>query len=179
MTSHHPSAEALHGMGGVTAPGSPDAVPAGDTAEVIRSEERLDIARTSEVAGRVRIAKRVVTEERQVTVTVRREELVVEELPADAGAATSAALADGDGLVQQSTGAAHASEPVLELWLSEEEVEVSTRVVPRERVRVYVDTVTDSVEVAETVGKEVVDVTEAGATTTTGTASAAEPGPLR
>ncbi len=155
----------------------------GDTAEVIRSEERLDIGRRSEVVGRVRIAKRVVTEERQVTVTVRREELVVEELPADAATSGSPHPDDGGSLLQQSTGGTHTSEPVLELWLSEEEVEVSTRVVPRERVRVYVDTVTGSVEVTETVGKEVVDVTEAGTTTTTpattAPTSATEPGSLR
>ncbi len=173
MTSHHPPADALPGTGG--------GMPAGNAAEVVRSEERLDIGRRSEVVGRVRIAKRVVSEERQVTVTVRREELFVEELPTDTDARTSGAVYSDDdgGLVQQSTGGTHTTEPVLELWLSEEEVEVTTRVVPRERVRVYVDTVTGAVEVSDTVGKEVVDVIEGGTTTTTGTTSGADRSPLR
>jgi uncharacterized protein (TIGR02271 family) len=144
MTSHHPSTE------GLQAGGRPDA-----GVELVRSEEQLHVSRHSEVAGRLRISKRVVSEERQVTVTVRREELVVEELPVDAAAAPS------EGLLSAGDGT-RSTEPVLELWLSEEQVEVTTRVVPRERVRVFVESVTDSVQVSDTVAREVVDVDGAG-----------------
>jgi stress response protein YsnF len=166
MTTQHPSAEGLHDSGEVTP--QPSSGTAGgfgsgaDTAEVIRSEEQLDVARRAEVVGRVRISKRVVSEERQVTVTVRREELVVEELSTDASTsygdeATSYGDTAGGGPGAR-TGGTTQGAAVLELVLSEEEVEVVTRVVPRERVRVFVDTVTGAVEVADTVAKEVVDV---------------------
>jgi stress response protein YsnF len=56
------------------------------------------------------------------------------------------------------------SPPVAEIWLSEEEVEVVTRVVPRERVRVHVNTITESLHVQEALAREVVDV-EADETT--------------
>jgi uncharacterized protein (TIGR02271 family) len=137
------------------------AAPVAGTAEVVRSEERLLVGTRSHVVGRLRIAKRVVTEERVVTVTVRREELVVEQLPGADGQASLESL-----LVEQ---AAHGGDradrtagPAVDLWLSEEEVEVTTRVVPRERVRVYVDTVTAHVPVSGTVAREVVDVEATG-----------------
>lgn len=124
--------------------------------EVVRSEERLRLNTRSEITGRVRISKRVVTEERVMTVTIRREELVVEHLPVDTDP-------QHDSLVtQRSPDVVHPAStgptPVLELLLSEEEVEVSTRVVPRERVRVFIDTVTDSVDVSENVAEEVLEV---------------------
>lgn len=126
-------------------------------AEVVRSEERLQVATRRVPTGRVRVAKRVVTEERQVTVTVRREELVVEHLPAQG----TEGYDGGDGLDVTDGldgSAAHTGPPALELVLSEEEVEVTTRVVPKERVRVYVDAVTEHVDVSETVAREVVEV---------------------
>lgn len=121
-------------------------------AEVVRSEERLAVTTHFEEVGRVRIAKRVVTEERVMTVRVRREELVVEELPLDPGHGSLVA-----GRPAQSGGERTAA-PVVEMWLSEEEVEVITRVVPKERVRVFVDTVTELTEVSGTVAREVIEV---------------------
>lgn len=123
-------------------------------AEVVRSEERLQVGTRSEVVGRVRIAKRVVTEERTVTVTVRREELVVEEVPVDPSGAPGGLLTEHPGPGSSGTR----TSPSVEIVLSEEEVEVTTHVVPRERVRVYVDTVTELVEVDESVAREVVEL---------------------
>lgn len=140
---------------------------------VTRSEEELLVTTRPVETGRVRVSKRVVTEER--TITVRREELVVEELPARAelpadhdgvssgqgrlNPAKEAALAageahrpqghrDDDGELQQ--------EAAIEMVLHEEQV--VTRVVPIERVRVYVDRVTREQVVEEDLAKEVVTV---------------------
>jgi len=128
----------------------------GAAADVVRSEEHLAVATHVREVGRVRIAKRVVTEQRVITVDVRREELVVEELPVDPH--HDALVVEGGGL----SGDARSGSPVVEMWLSEEEVEVTARVVPKERVRVYVDTLTDVVEVGGTVAREVVEVDGTG-----------------
>ena len=111
------------------------------TVDVVLAEERLTAGTRTVERGRVRVAKRVVVEERTVTVQVRREELVVEHLPAGSGTLDEAPA--------RTTGG-----PVLELTLAEEEVEVVTRVVPRERVRVYVDTVSSTEAVEATVARE-------------------------
>ena len=133
----------------------PSATPAGQPAEVVRSEERLDVATTWEVVGRVRVAKRVVTEERVVTVSVRREELVVEELPVDPDRPQGSLVTERSELPSDGV---RSTAPAVEMWLSEEEVEVHTRIVPKRRVRVFVDTSTDVAEVSGTVAREVVDV---------------------
>jgi uncharacterized protein (TIGR02271 family) len=129
-------------------------------ADVLRSEERLDVVTHVQEAGRVRISKRVVTEERVVTVQVRREELVVEELPVDPGRVDDPLVMAHSEL----SGDSRTAPPVVELWLREEQVELVTRVVPTERVRVFVDTVTELVEVGGTVAREVVEVDELGST---------------
>jgi stress response protein YsnF len=133
-----------------------------DSVEVVRSEEQLRVGTRSEVSGRVRLVKRVVTEERTVTVTLRHEELVVEHLPAgdadDAAAGTGGVTPVPVGADQAVPGTAAADAPTLELLLCDEEFEVVTRVVPRERVRVYVDQVTELVEVGEDLRREVLDV---------------------
>ncbi|WNB86699.1 DUF2382 domain-containing protein [Cellulomonas sp. ATA003] len=115
-----------------------------DAVDVVLSEERL-VAGTQVVErARVRVSKRVVVEERTVTVQVRREELVVEEVPSAPDAVAA--------------GRPATPGPVLELVLAEEEVEVVTRVVPRERVRVYVDTVESAQTVSTTLAHEEVDL---------------------
>lgn len=129
--------------------------PVGTSAEVVRSEEQLNVSYRSEEIGRVRIAKRVITEERVVRVTLRREELVVEPTSSDVnrqGSLVSERSSDG------ALGTDAAQAPVAEIWLSEEEVEVVTRVVPRERVRVHVNTITESLHVEDNLAREVVDV---------------------
>jgi stress response protein YsnF len=130
-----------------------------DSVEVVRSEEQLRVGTRSEVSGRVRLVKRVVTEERTVTVTLRHEELVVEHLPAEEDeGAPGAVTVLPDGAPQDGPRTEAAGEPTLELLLCDEELEVVTRVVPRERVRVYVDSVVEVVEVRDDVQREVVDV---------------------
>jgi uncharacterized protein (TIGR02271 family) len=122
-------------------------------AEVVRSEEQLRVGTSRHVAGRVRVAKQVVTEERTVTVTVRREVLIVEQqgLPANVSDVADRRTADSDGA------------PVLELTLSEEQVRTEVVVVPRERVRVFVDRVTGSTEATEQLAREVIEVDEVDA----------------
>jgi uncharacterized protein (TIGR02271 family) len=95
--------------------------------EVVRYEERLDVGVKRVPARRVRLVKHVMTERR--VVEVRREELRIEEdeLPVDARA-SEASVTLGRG------------EP-LEIVLSEEEVVLTRTVVPRERVRVWVEDV--------------------------------------
>lgn len=94
-----------------------------ETIEVTRSEERLLVARSRVPYEVVRVRKRIVVEERTITVPVRREELVVERVPVAADAGTTGGVDDVAG-------------GVLELVLSEEQIDVVTRVVPKEIVRI-------------------------------------------
>ncbi len=121
------------------------AVPAASSAEVVRSEERLVPGVERVVRGAVRFGKRIVTEERTVTVTVRREELVLEHLTAEATTGVAGTSGrDGSG-------------PVATLVLSEEVPEVTVRSVPRETVRLFVDRVTTEQDVTADVAREVVE----------------------
>lgn len=116
--------------------------------EVVRSEERLrpDVRRVP--VERVRIAKRIVTETKTVTVQVRREELVIERQPA------SPTGEDG------ADPPPDLAVPVIELVLHEEIPEVTTRIVPVERVRVLKTAGTTDTTVQATLDREVVDITE-------------------
>jgi uncharacterized protein (TIGR02271 family) len=134
LTAAHPDARDLLGA---------------DAVEVVRSEQQLVAGVERRVGGRVRIAKRVVTEERTVTVTVRREELVVEHLPA---------TEDGSAMADTVAPEPHGSEAVVTLVLSEEVPQVSVVAVPRERVRAYVDRVTTLEVLTHDVDLERVDV---------------------
>jgi uncharacterized protein (TIGR02271 family) len=109
---------------------------------VIRSEERLAVTTVRTAAERVRIRRVIVTEERTITVQVRREELVLEREPLDGSAALS-----GDDVAEPITIVLHAEEPV-----------VSTRVVPVERVHVVVDRVVQMRSVSEAVRRERVEI---------------------
>jgi len=113
-----------------------------------RSEEELRVGTTERESGRVRLRKYVVTDQVQKTVPVRREEVRLEREPitdANAGAAL-----DGPAI----------SEEEHEVVLHEEEAVVEKRAVPKERVRLDKDTVTDHQEVAEDVRKEQVEIVE-------------------
>jgi stress response protein YsnF len=120
-----------------------------DAVEVVRSEERLVAGVERRVTGSVRIGKRIVTEERTVTVTVRREELYVENLTPDP---TGRPGAPGPAPAPR-TGTG----PVVTLTLAEEVPEVVVRVVPRETVRLFVDRRTDQRTVTAPVAREVVE----------------------
>lgn len=125
------------------------------TPEVVRHEERLDVGTQRVPVGRVRFGKRVVTEERVVTVSVRREEFFLEQVPAGADGTAEDLPGTGEVPPVPAEGI-DPSEAVI--VLSEEEVEVVTRVVPRERVRVRLDRFREEVTVAAEVAREVVEV---------------------
>jgi uncharacterized protein (TIGR02271 family) len=131
---------------------TPTAVmPASDEpAEVVVSEEQLAVETRSVPTERVRLHKRVVTEDVTVTVTVRREELVIEREPI---AGTSHQAAEGDFPLPTDSGE-------VEFVLHAEEPVVSKRVVPVERVTVNKNTITEERRIAETVRRERVDVDE-------------------
>jgi uncharacterized protein (TIGR02271 family) len=111
-----------------------------------RSEEELRVGTARREAGRARLRKHVVTEEETVTVPVQREEVRVEREPI-----TDANLDDAmDGPA--------ISEEEHEVVLHEDEPVVETRAVPKERVRMNKDTVTEHETVSERVRKERIDV---------------------
>ncbi|WP_448621902.1 PRC and DUF2382 domain-containing protein [Geodermatophilus sp. URMC 65] len=113
-----------------------------------RSEEQLRVATERYAAKRVRVVKYVVTEEVQITVPIRREEIRIEEIPLDDGApATTGALdAVGTGGLPE-TIVLHTERPV-----------VSTEVVPVERVRLRTEWVQEQTQVRDEVRRERVDV---------------------
>jgi Domain of unknown function (DUF2382) len=120
-----------------------------------RSEEQLRV-RTEQVATtRVRLVKYVVTEEVQVTVPLRREEVRLEEVPIDAPDP-----GPGESLAPDGGYAAGASLPE-EIVLHREEPVISVRVVPAERVRLRTDVVEGQEQVSGRVQREqiVVDQT--------------------
>ena len=107
-----------------------------------RSEEELRVGKASRERGRARLRKYVVTEDVQKTVPVQREEVRVEREPitdANVGAATS-----GPDI----------SEEEHEVTLHEEELVTEKRAVPKERVRLDKQTVTEDKTVSEQVRKE-------------------------
>jgi uncharacterized protein (TIGR02271 family) len=128
-----------------TAVGRDTSGPTTDDA-MTRSEEELQVGTQTREAGRARLRKHVVTETQQVTVPVQREELRVEREPITD--ANRDAAADGPEI----------SEEEHELTLREEEPVVEKRVVPRERVRLEKDTVTDERQVSEDLRKEQIQV---------------------
>lgn len=139
--------------GSVTAQGSPSAGGreheatgsgggrAGDEA-MTRSEEELRVGTARREAGRVRLRKYVVTENVQTTVPVQREEVRIEREPITE-ANREAALSGPD-----------ITESEHEVVLHEEEPVVEKRTVPKERVRLEKDAVTEEREISEEVRKE-------------------------
>jgi uncharacterized protein (TIGR02271 family) len=111
-----------------------------------RSEEELRVGTAQRERGRVRLRKYVTTEQVQQTVPVRRERVRVEREPIT------------DANLDAATSGPEISEEEHEVVLREEEPVVEKRVVPRERVRLDKDTVTDQERVAEQVRKEQIDV---------------------
>ena len=107
-----------------------------------RSEEELRVGTADRERGRARLRKYVVTEEVQQTVPVRREEVRVEREPVT------------DANVDQALDGSEISEEEHEVVLHEEEPVVEKRTVPKERVRMEKDAVTDEAEISEEVRKE-------------------------
>jgi len=111
-----------------------------------RSEEELKVGTAQRERGRARLRKYVVTEEVQQTVPVQREEVRVEREPIT------------EGNVDQALDGPEISEEEHEVVLHEEEVVTEKRAVPKERVRLSKDSVTDEETVSEDVRKEQIDV---------------------
>jgi uncharacterized protein (TIGR02271 family) len=110
-----------------------------------RSEEEVTVGKTVREAGRARLKKYVVTENVTQTVPVQREEVRVETEPIT------------DANVGQATSGPDISDEEHEVTLHEEEPVVEKRTVPKERVRLSKDTVTDEREVSEQVRKEQIE----------------------
>jgi uncharacterized protein (TIGR02271 family) len=115
-----------------------------------RSEEELRVGTARRERGRVRLRKYVTTEQVQQTVPVQRERVRVEREPIT------------DANVDAATSGPDISEEEHEVILREEEPVVEKRVVPRERVRLDKDTVTDEERVAEEIRKEQIDIDDEG-----------------
>jgi uncharacterized protein (TIGR02271 family) len=111
-----------------------------------RSEEELRVGTTQRERGRARLHKYVVTETQQVTVPVQREEVRVERQPIT------------DANLDAATSGPAISEEEHEVTLREEEIVVDKRAVPKERVRLDTETVTDERQVSEEVRKEQIEV---------------------
>ncbi len=113
-----------------------------------RSEEQLRVVMERYAAKRVRVVKYVVTEEVQITVPIRREEIRIEEVPLDDDVpATAGAVEAGDTGGLPETIVLHTERPV-----------VSTEVVPVERVRLRTEWVQEQQQVRDQVRRERVDV---------------------
>ncbi len=110
-----------------------------------RSEEELRVGTTQREVGKARLRKYIVTEDVHTTVPVSREEVRVEREPiTDANRGDAY---DGPAL----------SEEEHEVTLRAEQPVVEKDVVAKERVRLETDTVTEQVEVDETVRKEQIE----------------------
>jgi uncharacterized protein (TIGR02271 family) len=116
-------------------------------AAVIRSEEHLAIQTIWSPSRRIRIAKRVITESKTITVDVRHEELVIEEIPLG----VDQPGADQPGADQPGDEGRPAG---LVLTLSKEHVVVDRQVTPVERVRVTVSLNAGAVEVSANLDQE-------------------------
>jgi uncharacterized protein (TIGR02271 family) len=110
-----------------------------------RSEEELRVGKAERERGRARLRKYVVTEQVTQTVPVKREEVRLEREPIT------------DGNVDQALEGPEISEEEHEVVLHEEEPVVEKRTVPKERVRMEKESVTDEAQVSEEVRKEQIE----------------------
>jgi uncharacterized protein (TIGR02271 family) len=111
-----------------------------------RSEEELRVGTAQRERGRVRLRKYVTTEQVEQTVPVQRERVRVEREPIT------------DANLDAATSGPEISEEEHEVILREEEPVVEKRVVPRERVRLDKDAMTDEERVTEEIRKEQIEV---------------------
>ncbi len=111
-----------------------------------RSEEELRVGTETRERGRARLRKYVTTEQVTTTVPVQREQVRLEREP----------VTDAD--LDAATSGPDIAEAEHEVVLREEEPVVEKRVVPRERVRLETDTVTDERQVTGEVRKEQLDL---------------------
>ena len=124
--------------------GHEQSVRASDDA-MTRSEEELRVGAARRQRGRARLRKYVVTEHVQKTVPVRREEVRVEREPIT------------EDNVDQALSGPEIAEQEHEVVLHEEVPVVEKRVVPKERIRLRKETVTEEAEISEEVRKEQIE----------------------
>ncbi|WP_290056900.1 PRC and DUF2382 domain-containing protein [Amycolatopsis solani] len=108
-----------------------------------RSEERLDVGTEQVETGHVRLRKYVVTEEQQVTVPVRHEEVRIEREP-----------------ITGTGGEAEIGEAEQDVVLHAEKPVVRKETVPVERARLRTESVTEDQTVSGKVRKEQFEVTD-------------------
>jgi uncharacterized protein (TIGR02271 family) len=111
-----------------------------------RSEEELRVGTQRREAGRARLRKWVTTETVSETVPVQREEVRVER----------EAITDAN--IDNAMAGPEISEEEHEITLMEEQPVVEKRAVPKERVRLDKQTITDQEQVSGEVRKEHIDV---------------------
>jgi uncharacterized protein (TIGR02271 family) len=139
-----PTAEGVPGSresAGSPDPGAPP--PEEEPGVMTASEERMLVATERVPRARVRLRKVVVTEQRTVTVPVRREEYRLIREP----------IEDGEAVPGTVIG-----ESEQEVVLYEERVVVTTEVVPLERIRLVKEEVVDTREVAGSVRRERIEL---------------------
>jgi stress response protein YsnF len=129
-----------------------------------RSEERLVAATEVYEVGRARLRKHVVTEEVQITVVVRREELRLdrESIPAEG----QAQVVDPDVFGPADVFEGPDGGSVFEITLHEERPVVTTEIVPVERVRLAKVVRTEQQQLSGEVRKEVIEAEVPGEGTT-------------
>ncbi len=144
-----------------------------DDGSMVRSEEQLRVGTERVATRRMRVVKYVVTEEVQVTVPLRREEIRIEEVPLDAdGTDDGMLLTEGDPLTGPDTTGADTTGTGTtgvgrvsgglpdEIVLHAERPVVSVEVVAAERVRLRTEVVQGQESVSGTVQREQVVVDE-------------------
>lgn len=121
---------------------SADPITPAEAATMVRSEEQLQVRTQTALAGRVRLVKRIVTEDVTFTVPVSHEEVTLEREPiTDANRGDAA---DGVEL----------TEHAWDLVLYTEKIEVTKTTVPVERVQMSTHIVTEQHDVSETLRRE-------------------------
>jgi stress response protein YsnF len=132
---------------------------------MVRSEEQLRVTTEQVAATRFRLVKYVVTEDVQITVPLRREEIRVEEVPLDAadvdggeGLLVDAELAEGERPGRHT--APDDGQLPEEIVLYTERPVISVDVVPTERVRLRKELVEGQETVTGQVAREQIVVDE-------------------
>ncbi|TFV45998.1 DUF2382 domain-containing protein [Blastococcus sp. TF02A_35] len=152
-TARHAALEPDTTAPDTTAPDTtaPDTTAPATDGAMTRSEERLRVRTERVPERRVRVVKYVVTEEVQVTVPVRREEIRIEEVPlGEPGGVPAGSPAAGTGGLPEEI-VLHAERPV-----------VDVEVVPVERVRLRTELVQGQETVSGQVRREQVVVDQEG-----------------
>lgn len=116
-----------------------------------RSEEQLKIVTETFPTETVRLRKHIITEEKTITVSVRREVISVDRVPI-----TDSDARSGGGLT------AELSQARYQMVLYEEQIVVDKKIVPVERVTLITDLITEQHEITDQVRTEQIDTDTTG-----------------